>query len=134
MNYLRLIDQYLLEFSRISGAPFHGLDAEGSAQIKRGSATLVINVLVDHGVLVLLSPIMPVSQKHQLGLYRRLLELNFLSTADAAFAIDGESEMVYLRAMRLLQGLDFEEFVQLVDATARIADELDDPLRAEFSD
>jgi hypothetical protein len=132
MNYLRLVDKYLLEFSRISGAPFVGLDTQGATQLKRGSATVVINVLVDHGVLLLLSPIMPVPERHQLSLYRRLLELNFLGTADAGFAIDSESEMVYLRAMRQLQGLDFDEFAQLVDAVAKVADEWDDPLRAEF--
>jgi hypothetical protein len=76
---------------------------------------------------------MDVPQANREALYRRLLELNYLATEDGAFAVDRESGRVYLRALRPLEGFDFEEFVDLLDTVARVADEYDDQLRAEFA-
>jgi hypothetical protein len=60
--------------------------------------------------------------------YRRLLELNFLVTSDGAFAIDKDRDAVYLRALRRLSGLDYEEFEDLLHTIASVADEWDDRL------
>jgi hypothetical protein len=65
-------------------------------------------------------------------LYRRLLELSFLSTSDAAFGIDADKDEIYVRAMRRLSSLDFEEFEDLVETVGRVADEWDDVLAREF--
>jgi hypothetical protein len=64
--------------------------------------------------------------------YRRLLELSFLTTSDAAFAIDAEKNEVNVRALRRLSGLDYEEFEDLLDTVGKVADEWDDVLTAEF--
>ena len=65
-------------------------------------------------------------------LYRRLLSLSFLSTGDAAFAINDKSNEVFLRCFRDLNGLDYAEFENLVSTIATVADEWDDKLRKEF--
>jgi hypothetical protein len=65
-------------------------------------------------------------------LYRRLLELSFIATSDAAFSIDGQKDEVYVRALRRLSGLDYEEFEDLVDTVGKVTDEWDDTLKKEF--
>ena len=61
---------------------------------------------------------------HPEALYRKLLELNFLSTRSCSFAIDSQRELVYLRAMRPLDGLDYDEFVDLLKTAAAVASKL----------
>ena len=109
-----------------------GNDHKVSSQVKRGSATVGINVLEDRGVLMFLSPMMRVPEEKREELYRYLLEKNFLATSDGAFAIDKDSGTVYLRALRGLEGLDYEEFTDLIDTLGRVADQYDDELKSRF--
>jgi hypothetical protein len=126
------VDEFLLRFGQSVGVDIPPLDKEGYAQLRRGSATIGINVLEERGVLVFLSPMLKVPAERREELYRFLLERNFLATSDAAFAIDEKKDMIFLRAMRGLEGLDFEEFSNLIDTIGRVADQYDDDLRARF--
>ena len=108
------------------------LDGTGYTQGKRGSAHIGINVLEDNGVLMMLAPIMEVPVVGREMFYRRLLELSFLATSDAAFAIDGKNNEVYVRALRRLSGLDYEEFEDLLQTVAQVADDWDDVLTKEY--
>jgi hypothetical protein len=132
MSHRDVINEYVKRFSEMVGVEMQPLDDEGFTAIKRGSATVGINLLTDHGILVFLAPIMQVPERSQAEFYRRLLELNFLSTSDGAFAIDRKTGLVHLRALRGLEGLDFEEFTDMLDTVGAVADEWDDKLRAEF--
>jgi hypothetical protein len=58
------------------------------------------------------------------ALYRKLLELNFLATRSCCFAIDEERKILYLRAMRTLDGLDYEEFVDLLETVATVGNKM----------
>lgn len=127
-----MIDAYLLRYAEVHGEAIEPLDATGYTQIKRGSAYIGINVLEDNGVLMLLAPIMEVPSRDREAFYRKLLELSFLATSDAAFAIDGKKDLVYVRALRRLSALDFEELDDLLQTVGAIADEWDDELRREF--
>ncbi len=127
-----MVNAYLARFSERSGNPLTPLDATGYTQVRKGSATVGINVIDDHGVLLMLAPIMKVPIVNCEGLYRRLLELSLLTTSDAAFAIDGKKDEVFVRVLRRLSGLDYEEFEDLVDTMGRVADEWDDVLKKEF--
>jgi len=133
-GYREMINDYIRRFGELVGVQFDPLDTEGYTSFRRGSATVGINVLEDHRVLMFLSPMMQVPGQGQRELFRKLLELNFLSTSDGAFAIDRDKDVVYLRALRGLDGLDFEEFVDMLDTIAAVADEWDDKLRAEFGE
>jgi len=128
------VNEYIRRFGEQVNVRFDPLDADGYTSVTRGSATVGINVLEDQGVLLFLSRIMdvPKEPEKQLQLYRKCLELNFLATSDAAFAIDKDKNQVYLRALRGLEGLDFEEFVDLLDTIATVADGWDDKLREMF--
>lgn len=120
---IEMVNDYLARFGKVVGVPLEPLDAEGYTEIRRGSALVGINVLTDHGMLVFLSRIMDVPEPPPDGLFRYLLELNFLNTSDAAYAIDRERGGVYLRALRRLSGLDYEEFEDLLHTVATVADE-----------
>lgn len=131
-NAVEMVNDYLARFGDSVGVELEPLDADGYTDVRRGSATVGINVLEQHGILLFLSRIMEVPGKQQEAFYRRLLELNFLVTSDAAFAIDKEKESVYLRALRRLGGLDYEEFEDLLHTIATVADEWDDRLAEMF--
>ncbi|WP_394827199.1 YbjN domain-containing protein [Pendulispora albinea] len=127
-----MVNAYLTQFASRAGTSLDELDDSGYTQVRKGSASVGINVLGDHGVLLLLAPVMAVPKTQRERFYRRLLELSFLTTSDAAFAIDAQKDEVYVRALRRLSGLDYEEFEDLLETVGKVADEWDDVLRKEF--
>jgi len=127
-----MVNAYLAQFASRAGTTLDELDDSGYTQVRKGSASVGINVLGDHGVLLLLAPVMAVPTAQRERFYRRLLELSFLTTSDAAFAIDAQKDEVYVRALRRLSGLDYEEFEDLLETVGKVADEWDDVLRKEF--
>ena len=127
-----MVNAYLARFGDRAGAKLDPLDASGYTLVRKGSASVGINVLEDHGVLLFVAPVMPVPSVGRERLYRRLLELSFLTTSDAAFAVDADREEIVVRALRRLSGLDYEEFEDLLETVGKVADDWDDTLRAEF--
>lgn len=134
MSNLATVSEYIARFSQMIGVTIPPPDTDGYTQVARGSATIGINILEDKGLLMFLAPVLDlatVPPTKTEALYRRVLELNYLETEDGAFAIDGGK--LYVRSLRGLEQLDFEEFVDLLDTVARIADTWDDQLKTEFS-
>jgi hypothetical protein len=127
-----MVNAYLARFGERAGSQLHSLDASGHTLVRKGSASVGVNVLEDHGVMLLVAPVMPLPSTEREALYRRLLELSFLTTSDAAFAIDTHRGEVVVRALRRLSGLDYEEFEDLLETVGKVADDWDDTLRAEF--
>ena len=127
-----MIDAYLTRFGERAGAKLDALDGAGYTLVRKGSASVGINVLEDHGVLLFVAPVMQVPMTGRETFYRRLLELSFLTTSDAAFAVDAHRDEVVVRALRRLSGLDYEEFEDLLDTVGKVADDWDDVLRGEF--
>lgn len=107
------------------------LDDGGFVQVQRGSATIGVNVLEDQGVLMVFSPIMAVPAEGREGFYRRLLELSFVTTSDAAFAVNAARDEVVVRCLRRLSALDYEEFEDILATVGEVADRWDDELIAE---
>jgi hypothetical protein len=128
----QMVNAYLQRFGEGAGATLEPLDEAGYTQVRKGSASIGVNVLEDHGVLLFLAPVMSVPLTGRETFYRRLLELSFLATSDAAFSIDAQKDEVYIRALRRLSGLDYEEFEDLLDTMGKVADEWDDALMKEF--
>ena len=108
------------------------LDDTGYSQVQRGSAIIGINVLERQGVLMIFSPIMPVPITGREAFYRRLLELSFVTTSDAAFAVNSPQDEVVVRALRRLSALDYEEFEDLLTSVGEVADRWDDALIRDF--
>jgi hypothetical protein len=131
-----MVNAYLARFGERAGSTLDPLDASGYTLVRKGSAAVGINVLEDHGVLLFVAPVMPVPSLSPIAreaFYRRLLELSFLTTSDAAFAVDADRDEVVVRALRRLSGLDYEEFEDLLETVGKVADDWDDTLRAEFA-
>jgi hypothetical protein len=135
-----MVDDYIARFgaavseARGQEIRFPALDEDGYTAVVRGMATVGVNVLEGHGILLFLSRVMDVPDQNRQTFYRKLLELNYLVTSDAAFAIDKDSNAVYLRALRRLSGLDYEEFLDILDTVARVADEWQDKLLEVFEE
>lgn len=127
-----MVNAYLARLEVKTGTPLQPLDENGYTMARKGSANIAVNVLDEHGVLLLLAPVMSVPKTGREAFYRRLLELSFLTTADASFAIDAAKDEVFVRALRRLSGLDYEEFEVLLETVGRVADEWDDVLKREF--
>ena len=116
-----------------SGAPvLPQLDDGGYAQVQRGSAIIGINVLEDQGVLMVFSPIMMVPVTGREAVYRKLLELSFISTSDASFAINAQRDEVVVRCLRRLSALDYEEFEDILATVGEVADRWDDELQRDY--
>ena len=131
-NATEMVNAYLQRFAERANVELRPLDENGYTQTRKGSATIGVNVLDDHGVLLFVAPVMPVPKAGREALYRRILELSFLTTSDASFAIDAAKDEIFVRALRRLSGLDYEEFEDLLDTVGRVADEWDDLLKREF--
>ncbi len=128
-----MVNAYITRLNERAGAHHGTLDDTGHVAIKRGSAKVSLSVLDDHGVLLLVAPVMSVPLARREDFYRRLLELSFIATSDAAFAIDEEKNEVCVRALRRLSGLDYEEFEDLVETVGKVADDWDEALAREFA-
>jgi hypothetical protein len=123
------VAEYLDRFGRERNVALPPIGDDGVGMIQRGSAVVTIHVLPDKGVLLLLSRVAK-APSLDAAKARRLLEASFLETGDAAFAIHPQSGDLYLRILRGLEGLDYEEFEDIVDSIARTADKWDDQLAA----
>lgn len=127
--YRQKVDSFLRRFGELVGVDYPPLDADGYSAVARGTAQVGINVLEQRGVLLFLAPLLPVPERGREAFYRRLLELNFLATSDGAFAVDRERDLVVLRALRGIDGLTFEEFVDLLETVSELADRWNRQLR-----
>lgn len=128
-----MVNAYLARYAKRAGSRVDPLDASGYTQVRKGSASVGVNVLDDHGVLWFLAPVMAVPKTGREAFYRRLLELSFLTTNDAAFSIDAEKDEVFVRSVRRLSGLDYEEFEDLLVTVGKVADDWDGVLKKEFA-
>jgi len=118
---------FLDRFAKERNLTLPPLSDDGVGSIQRGSAVVTIHVLVEQGVLLLLAKVAtaPVLDEAKA---RRLLTASFVETGDAAFALHPQTGDLYLRILRGLDGLDYEEFEDLVHSIARTADHWDDAL------
>jgi len=124
------VAEFLDRFGRERNLTLPPMSDDGVGSIQRGSAIVSIHVLADRGVLLLLAR---VAKAPELDLARAksLLSASFVETGDAAFALHPQTNDLYLRILRGLDGLDYEEFEDLVHSIAKTADLWDDKLASE---
>ncbi len=132
VDYRARIAEYLERFGKERNLTLPAMTGDGVGSIQRGSAVVSIHVLAERGVLLLLSRLVQ-GPKLDEDQAKRLLTLSFLETNDAAFALHPQTGDLYLRILRGLEGLDYEEYEDLVHSIAQPADAWDDRLRAELS-
>ena len=132
VDHKRRIAAFLDQFGRERDLTLPPLSPEGTGSIQRGSAIVTIHVLADKGVLLLLSKLAK-APALDAARAKRLLQLSFVDTGDAAFALHPQTGDLYLRILRGLDGLDYGEFEELVHSIAKTADAWDDKLAAELA-
>lgn len=126
------VSAFLERFARERNITLPPLSPEGTGSVQRGSAVVTIHVLADKNVLLLLSKV-AVAPKLDETKARRLLTASFVETGDSAFALHPQTNDLYLRILRGLEGLDYEEFEDMVHSIAKTADHWDDKLAAELA-
>lgn len=121
------IAEFLDRFGRERNLNLPPLSEDGVGSIQRGSAVVTIHVLADKNVLLLLSRVakQPVLDETRA---KKLLAASFTDTGDAAFALHPNTGDLYLRILRGLDGLDYEEFEDIVHSIAKTADSWDDKI------
>ena len=65
-----MVNAYIARFAQRAGSELSPLDESGYTQVRKGSASVGVNVLEDHGVLLFLAPVMPVPQTGRETFYR----------------------------------------------------------------
>lgn len=132
LDPIETVNEYIRRFGRSVGVELHPLDASGYTDVRHGSLVIGINAFVEKDVLLILVRMCKLPDSHREELFRKLLELNFISTRSCSFAIDSQRELVYLRAMRPLDGLDYDEFVDLLKTAAAVASKLRDQVPGAY--
>ena len=122
------IAEFFDRFGRERNLTLPPLSEDGVGSIQRGTAVVTIHVLVDKNVLLLLSR---VAEQPALDETRakKLLAASFTDTGDAAFALHPKTGDLYLRILRGLDGLYYEEFEDIVHSIAQTADRWDDRIK-----
>jgi hypothetical protein len=131
-----MINAYLARYAKRADAlgakTTPHLDESEYAEVQRGEVLIGINVLADRGVLMVFAPIMPVPVTGREAFYRHLLELSFITTSDAAFAINAPRDEVVLRCLRRLSALDYEEFEDILMTVGHVASQWHDLLVRKY--
>lgn len=122
------VASFLDRFAKERDLALPPLGADGVGRIQRGSAVITVQVMAAQGVLMVHARVAPAPAAGKEDLLRRLLTASFTATGDAAFALHPETGEVYLRVLRTLYHLDYEEFEDLVHTVATVADHWDDLL------
>lgn len=121
------IAEYLDRFGRERNLNLPPMSDDGVGTIQRGSAVVSIHVLDSKGILLLLSRVAKQPTLDEAKL-KKLMSASFTETGDAAFALHPQTGDLYLRILRGLEGLDYEEFEDLVHSIAQTADNWDDKI------
>ncbi len=121
------IAEFFDRFGRERNLNLPPLSEDGVGSIQRGSAVVTIHVLADKNVLLLLSRVAKQPTLDEASA-KKLLTASFTDTGDAAFALHPNTGDLYLRILRGLDGLDYEEFEDIVHSIAKTADHWDDKL------
>ena len=117
-------------FNLNEGEEWH--ETEDGFLYQVGSAVIFNHLAVDeHGdsFVILNSPIVKLPPDNLLAFYRRLLELNFEGSGQAAVGVDHDT--VHICATRDVDGLG-SELAEVIIAVGNMADNLDDYLHDEF--
>jgi hypothetical protein len=123
------VSQYLERFAQERDLALPPMGPDGVVRIQRGSAVVSVHVLAAQGIILFLARVADPPAEDDAERLRMLLTASFTATGDAAFALHPESGDVYLRILRSIDGLDYEELEDLLHTIATVADDWDDRLR-----
>ncbi len=93
-----------------------------------------VGITVIDKTLIINSVFMPIPNNNLLPLYRKLLSYNYLfaTTFHSFFSINQAQRLIILNAKRLTEGLDFDEFVKLINSVSLTVKNLLPQVKSEF--
>jgi hypothetical protein len=102
-------------------------------KFKYGSVDVFVQLTgnQDEDTFTAWSPVLQLPVENEPQLFRKLLEMNWLTTAEAQFGIFNQQVMVL--ASRSVVDLSSSEISRVITMVATIADDHDEALQAEFS-
>lgn len=127
---LTKVGQFLERFAQERDLALPPLGEDGVVRIQRGSAVVSVHVLPAQDVILFLARVGDAPADDDAERLRMLLTASFTATGDAAFALHPETGEIYLRILRAVDGLDYEELEDLLHTIATVADDWDDRLKA----
>lgn len=132
VNYIDQIETVIASMAAEDSAMVNRSDTSVLWKFRYGTVDVFVQLTgsTDEDTLTVWSPVLSLPAKDEPALLRQLMELNWLSTFEAHFAI-AENGVVVV-ATRTVAELSPGEISRAITLVASIADEQDEPLLARF--
>lgn len=131
-DHVNIIQTVIASLEQDQSAMVSHTDAAYLWKFKYGSVEVFVQLtgLSDEDTMTVWAAVMKFPVKDEAQLMRKLLEMNWMGTFEACFAIF--EEQVVVLSTRTLAELSPGEISRLITIVATIADENDEALQAEF--
>lgn len=132
INHVEIIQTVIASLDQNESAMVSQTQAGYLWKFNYGSVEVFVQLTgsTEEDTLTVWSSILPLPAKNESQLMRKLLEMNWLTTFEARFAIF-DTQIVVL-STRTLAGLSAGEISRLITVVAAIADDNDEALQSEF--
>ncbi len=132
LNPLEIIETVISGLDQSGNPLVSQVDESRIWKFSYGSATIFVQLTGTQAesTFTIWSPVLKLPVQNTSGLYQKLLELNWLITLEARFAIFEDQVMIL--ASRTLAGIGPSEIARGITIVATLADDYDDALQAEF--
>jgi len=131
-SYTELIETVIASLDQNNSAMVN--HAEGATLWKFQYGTVEVFVQLtgetEDDLLTVWSPVLALPVKDEVGLYRKLMAMNWSGTFETCFAVTNNQVVVVLQ--RTVADLAPGEISRAITLVATIADERDEPLQTEF--
>lgn len=131
-DHVNIIQTVIASLEQDQSAMVSHTDVAYLWKFKYGSVEVFVQLtgLSDEDTMTVWAAVMKLPVEDEQGLMRRLLEMNWMGTFEACFAIF--EEQVVVLSTRTLAELSPGEISRLITIVATIADDNDEALQAEF--
>ena len=131
-SHREVIETVIASLEENDSAMVHHTEEGHLWKFRYGSVEVLVQLTgeTDEDLLSVWSPVLKLPVKDELGLLRKLLEMNWSETLETRFAI--VNQQIVVLTQRSVAGLSPEEISRAITLVATIADDNDDPLREAF--
>lgn len=131
-SHKEVIETVIASLEQNNSAMVHHSEEGHLWKFQYGSVEVFVQLTgeSDEDLLTVWSPVLTLPVKDEVGLMRKLLEMNWSETLETRFALANEGIVVI--SQRTIAGLSPEEISRAITLVATIADDNDERLKAEF--
>ncbi|NJL01432.1 MAG: YbjN domain-containing protein [Spirulinaceae cyanobacterium RM2_2_10] len=132
LSYAELIETVIASLDQSDSAMVNHADSGTIWKFQYGTIEVLVQLTgeTDDDLLTIWSPVLMLPAKDELGLYRKLMAMNWSGTFETCFGLADQQVIVLLQ--RTVADLSPGEISRAMTLVATIADEQDEPLQAEF--